>query len=69
MVGAFKNDADDIRFGKPKVQSIMNNAEIQAIFDTQHRVKVYQKKYSKLKRWVTLDYTKTRGKGGYYHNH
>lgn len=34
MVGAFKNDADDIRLGKPKVQSIMNNAEIQATFDT-----------------------------------
>jgi hypothetical protein len=30
MVGAFKNDADDIRLGKPKVKSIMNNAEIQA---------------------------------------
>jgi hypothetical protein len=37
MVGAFKNDADDIRLGKPKVKSIMNNAEIQATFDTQQQ--------------------------------
>jgi len=43
MVGAFKNDAYVIRLGKPKAQSIMNNAEIQATFGAQHRVKVYKK--------------------------